>query len=260
MKPGIVYNASPETISQEYCTFRGQASCFQLLTEGDYAETITATEIQLSGDSEFITSDRHDTLIFVREGDATLIIEGGSGRDEAEMSSGSSALVISGSTFLWKNGARLKALEISIPDATNPFARRITSEREAYVPFIQQGENIKGDATGDRQFEVLYSAENGSAGATMFIGFIPPSGAPAHYHLYDEVCHIVRGGGELHVGEKVQSIKPGSTFVVAPRLLHSIVNNREEDLWILGTFRPAGSPAAAYYPDGKPAPGYTEVD
>ena len=37
------------------------------------------------------------------------------------------------------------------------------------------------------------------------------------------------------------------------------MNDREEDLWILGTFRPAGSPAAAYYPDGRPAPGYDEV-
>ena len=260
MKPGIVYNSSPETVDEEYCTTRGEASCFRLLTEGDYAETITATEIQLTGNSTFISCDSHDTLIFVREGSATLIIEGASGNFEAEMASESAALIISGSTFLWKNGVGLKALEISIPDATNPFSRRITSERKNYTPFVKQGENIKGDATGDRQFEVLYSADNGSAGATMFIGFIPPSGAPAHYHLYDEVCYILRGGGELNVGDKVQVLQPGSTFVVAPRLLHSIVNNREEDLWILGTFRPSGSPAAAYYPAGRPAPGYTEIE
>ena len=260
MRPGIVYNASPESIGEEYCTTRGEASCFRLLTDGDYAETITATEIQLTGNSEFISCDSNDILIFVREGSATLIIKGPLGNFEEEMSCESAALVVSGSSFLWKNGVGLKALEISIPDATKPFSRRITSERKSYTPFVRQGESIKGDATGNRQFEVLYSADNGSAGATMFIGFIPPSGAPAHYHLYDEVCHIVRGGGELRVGNKVQIIQPGSTFVVAPRLLHSIVNNREEDLWILGTFRPSGSPAAAYYPDGRPAPGYTEVE
>ena len=260
MKPGIVYNASTETIEEEYCTTRGEASCFRLLTEGDYAETITVTEIQLTGNSEFISSDTHDTLIFLREGCATLIIRSPLGNFEEEMSCESAALVLSGSSFLWKNGVALKALEISIPDATTPFSRRMTSERNSYTPFVKRGENIKGNATGDRQFEVLYNADNGSAGATMFIGFIPPSGAPAHYHLYDEVCHIVRGGGELRVGNKVQVIQPGSTFVIAPRLLHSIVNNQKEDLWILGTFRPSGSPAAAYYPDGRPAPGYTEVE
>ena len=117
----------------------------------------------------------------------------------------------------------------------------------------------KGKATGNREFEVLFDESRGSSGATMFVGFIPTSGAPAHYHLYDEICHIVRGGGTFVVGDTKVPIGPGSTFMVVPRMLHSIVNEREEDLWILGTFRPAGSPAAAYYPDGRPAPGYDEA-
>ncbi|MFM2159877.1 MAG: hypothetical protein RLY39_408, partial [Actinomycetota bacterium] len=29
---------------------------------------------------------------------------------------------------------------------------------------------------------------------------------------------------------------------------------------LLGVFRPQGSPAAAYYPDGRPAPGYSETE
>jgi mannose-6-phosphate isomerase-like protein (cupin superfamily) len=260
MKPGIVFNASPEAISKEYRYQRGSASCFQLLTHGTYAEAITATEIHLTGDAAPLLSESHDTLIFVRDGKATLIIESDTGTFTEEMHSGSAALVTSGSTFNWKNGSELKALEVAVPDKSKPFSRRMTLERKAYIPFVHQGTEIKGDATGDRQFEVLYSAENGSAGATMFIGFIPTSGAPSHYHLYDEVCQIVRGGGELHIGETIQELTPGSTFVVAPRLLHSIVNNRDEDLWILGIFRPSGSPSAAYYPDGRPAPGYLEID
>jgi len=78
--------------------------------------------------------------------------------------------------------------------------------------------------------------------------------------LYDEVCHIVSGGGELEVEGELQELLPGSTFMVSPRLLHSVRNSRNEDLWILGTFRPPGSPAAAFYPDGTPAPGYNGVD
>lgn len=265
MKPGIVFDASPETISEEYRYLRGSASCYRLVTQGTYAETITATEIHLTGDAVPLISEAHDTLIFVRAGSATLIIESEAGNFTEEMSAGSAALITSGSTFLWKNGQGLKSLEVSIPDRTKPFARKNTQERKSYIPFVRQGEDQKGedqkgDATGNRQFEILYSADNGSAGATMFIGFIPTSGAPAHYHLYDEICQIIRGGGELHIGETIQPIQAGSTFVVAPRLLHSIVNNRDEDLWILGIFRPSGSPSAAYYPDGRPAPGYVEVD
>ena len=93
----------------------------------------------------------------------------------------------------------------------------------------------------------------------MFVGFIPTSGAPAHFHLYDEICQIISGGGRLETYGKKQELVPGSTFAVVPRMLHSLINDRDEDLWVLGIFRPQGSPAAAYYPDGTPAPGYSEV-
>ena len=254
MKPGVVFSASSGLIEKEYLSQRGDGQCFELITSGDYAEAINVTEIHLDGDATAVKSVARDTLIFVREGSAILTIDS----DDYPVSPETAALVPSGSSFNWKNGNGLKALEIGIPDKSLPFARRNTVEAKNYQPIVKQGSVASGDATGNRQFEVLYDAQNGSAGATMFIGFIPPSGAPAHYHLYDEVCHIVRGGGEVIVGESVQKISAGSTFVVSPRLLHSIVNDRDEDLWILGIFRPAGSPAAAYYPDGTPAPGYVE--
>ena len=155
-------------------------------------------------------------------------------------------------------GESLRALEVSVPDFSGPFARKQSSPTQSYSRFVEQGLADKSGATSNREFEVLFDATNGSAHATMFVGFIPPSGAPAHYHLYDEICHIVKGGGELHIGDTIQELAPGSTFIVAPRLLHALVNNRDEDLCLLGIFRPQGSPAAAYYPDGKPAPGYIE--
>jgi mannose-6-phosphate isomerase-like protein (cupin superfamily) len=88
----------------------------------------------------------------------------------------------------------------------------------------------------------------------MFVGFIPTSGAPEHYHLYDEICVIVGGSGVLHTTGRAQPLEVGSAFHVAPRLLHALENPNEQDLWVLGVFRPEGSAAAAYYPDGRPAP------
>jgi quercetin dioxygenase-like cupin family protein len=117
------------------------------------------------------------------------------------------------------------------------------------------GATNKESASSDREYETLFNENNGSRGATMFVGFIPSSGAPDHYHLYDEICVIVRGAGGLVTTERpLQELKKGSAFHVAPRFLHAIHNPNSEDLWILGVFRPEGSPAAAFYPDGRPAP------
>ena len=70
----------------------------------------------------------------------------------------------------------------------------------------------------------------------------------------------VRALHSVVVEGESQDISTGSTFSIVPRLLHSVVNSGSEDLWLLGVFRPQGSPAAAYYPDGRPAPGYSETE
>ena len=36
-------------------------------------------------------------------------------------------------------------------------------------------------------------------------------------------------------------------------LVHSLENTGDRELELLGVFRPSGSPAEAYYPDGTPA-------
>jgi hypothetical protein len=35
--------------------------------------------------------------------------------------------------------------------------------------------------------------------------------------------------------------------------VHCLANTGDSELRVLGVFRPAGSPAEAYYPDGTPA-------
>ena len=66
---------------------------------------------------------------------------------------------------------------------------------------------------------------------------------------------IVRGNGAFASPDgSEQKLIKGSAFHVSPRLLHAIHNPNEEDLWILGLFRPEGSASAAFYPDGRPAP------
>jgi mannose-6-phosphate isomerase-like protein (cupin superfamily) len=257
MKPGKVFNA--RTLAPEDVSVRGQGQCFELIKSGNYAEGMTATEIHLTGNASPKGSKGCDTLIFVRSGTASLEIIGSEIDNSVQVSAGSAVHINSDESFFWSNGNELAALEVSIP-ITGPFARKQSSPTEIFQRHVKQGASNKGAATGSREFEVLFDAKNGSSAATMFIGFIPPSGAPDHYHLYDEICHIVSGVGSVVVDGENQEISTGSTFSVTPRLLHSVVNSGNEDLWLLGVFRPQGSPAAAYYPDGRPAPGYVETD
>jgi mannose-6-phosphate isomerase-like protein (cupin superfamily) len=257
MEPGKVFNAS--TLVGDDVFVRGQGQCFSLIKAGTYAEGMTATEIHLTGNASPKGSTDCDTLIFVRAGSASLEIIGSDEENSVKVESGSAIQVRNGESFFWANGNDLVALEVCIP-VTGPYARKQSSPTEIFQRHVKQGVSDKGAATGSREFEVLFDANNGSSAATMFIGFIPPSGAPDHYHLYDEICHIVSGTGSVVVDGVERKISAGSTFSVSPRLLHSVVNSGTKDLWLLGIFRPQGSPAAAYYPDGRPAPGYVEVD
>jgi mannose-6-phosphate isomerase-like protein (cupin superfamily) len=88
---------------------------------------------------------------------------------------------------------------------------------------------------------------------TQFVGHIPPGRAPDHFHLYDEVGYILEGEGAFHVGEESAPLRPGSCFHLPARLVHSLENFGPGAMQVLGVFRPAGSPAEAYYPDGAPA-------
>jgi quercetin dioxygenase-like cupin family protein len=107
----------------------------------------------------------------------------------------------------------------------------------------------RGTATAGRQFVLGASC----ASATQFIGLIPPGRAPDHFHTYDEVIYVLAGEGLLEIGGEREPLRPGSCIHLPKRLVHCVANPGENELRLLGVFRPAGSPAEAYYPDGTPA-------
>jgi len=77
--------------------------------------------------------------------------------------------------------------------------------------------------------------------------------APAHYHLYDEVIYVLEGDGVMHMNASQTPVHPGSAIHLPARKLHTLANSGPGVMRVLGVFRPAGSPAAAFYPDGAPA-------
>lgn len=197
------------------------------------------------------SDDRHDELLYVMNGLGTITVAGQQLQVEPTMA----VQVQAGETWQVEVAeGELHLLSFLIPAPVTPWAAQLAKPVDRVVHVAALGAQLAQAATGDRMFEVLFNRERGSRGATMFVGFIPTSGAPEHYHLYDEICVIVRGTGMLHSRGVVQPLEPGCAFHVAPRFLHALENPNVEDLWVLGVFRPEGSAAAAFYPDGTPAP------
>lgn len=215
-----------------------------------YAEPMTLRSLRtVDGEPAQVTDERHDGYLYVLGGEGRIAV----GAQVHEVGEHDAVQVHAGECWSALDPG-MWLLSFLVPAPVTPWARMLAKDTSRVEHVASLGQQVAQAATGDRQFEVLFGASRGSRGATMFVGFIPTSGAPEHYHLYDELCVIVRGSGTLHALDRSQPIGVGSAFHVAPRLLHALENPNADDLWILGVFRPEGSAAAAFYPDGTPAP------
>src|SRR5579862_8212501 len=110
-----------------------------------------------------------------------------------------------------------------------------------------------GTATAGRSFFLGPTPDMGCRSVTQFVGLIPPGRAPDHFHEYDEVIYVLEGEGELVIGGEQAPLRPGSCIHLPRTLVHCLANTKDGEMRVLGVFRPAGSPAEAYYPDGTPA-------
>jgi mannose-6-phosphate isomerase-like protein (cupin superfamily) len=113
--------------------------------------------------------------------------------------------------------------------------RRTVSERER--PPIP---------VADRQFKLLVTDELGCRRVTQFVGFIPPSKAPFHYHTYEEAIYILEGEGLVHVEGGSCPFRPGTSIYLPVGLRHCLENPGTRPVRLLGAFYPSGSPAVAY--------------
>ncbi len=104
-----------------------------------------------------------------------------------------------------------------------------------------------------REFRIVADPTTGLRSATHFVGYIPIGRAPDHFHTYDEVIHVLDGEGVMHVGGEERPLGPGTAIELPARTVHCLENTGDRVMRVVAVFRPAGSPAAAYYPDGTPA-------
>jgi quercetin dioxygenase-like cupin family protein len=183
------------------------------------------------------------------EADEVLYVLSGSGRarfggDEHELRPGIALHVPAGTPWSADGDARAVSVLVHDPEPS--------SEPAA----VDCGAVGKGTATAGRQF-VLGAP---SPSATQFIGLIPPGRAPDHFHKYDEVIYVLEGEGYLEIDGEQAPLRPGSCVHLPRTLVHCLANTGDSEMRVLGVFRPAGSPAEAYYPDGTAAVVPTEEE
>jgi quercetin dioxygenase-like cupin family protein len=211
------------------------------------AEVGTLEQIVL--ECEPATSLARDTgsaeeVLFVLEGAGTLTLDG---RDyELEPESG--AYLAPDEHYELRGELTVVAVRISDPEPPAPVAG---AARRAVVRRLD--EQQAHAATGAREFRIVADPATGLRSATQFVGYIPVGRAPDHFHTYDEVIHVLDGEGVMRVGGDERPLGPGTAIELPARTVHCLENTGDRVMRVVAVFRPAGSPAAAYYPDGTPA-------
>jgi mannose-6-phosphate isomerase-like protein (cupin superfamily) len=123
----------------------------------------------------------------------------------------------------------------------------------ARIPVRRLADQEAHAATTDRSFRIVADPSTGLGSATHFVGYVPPARAPDHFHTYDEVIYVLDGQGAFHAGGTSRPIRAGSCIELPARTVHCLENTGQDVMRLVAVFEPAGSPAAAYYPDGTPA-------
>lgn len=111
---------------------------------------------------------------------------------------------------------------------------------------VVSAEDQEEQAAADRSYRVLIDERVGCREMTQFVGRIPKSRAPEHFHEYEEVIVVLGGEGVLHTGEKNAAVGPGSLIFLPRGQRHSLQCTSDEGLRLVGVIHPSGSPAVAY--------------
>ena len=191
----------------------------------------------------------HEEVLFVLDGEGTLQL----GDDVHALEPESGAYLAPGEEYGLANTADrpLRVISVRIPEPADSDEPGAAHANRAVVRRLadQQSES----ATTEREFRIVADPDTGLRSATHFVGYIPTARAPEHFHTYNEVIYVLDGEGVMHAEGNEFELRPGSCIQLPARVVHCLENTGEDTMRVVAVFRPAGSPAAAYYPDGTPA-------
>jgi mannose-6-phosphate isomerase-like protein (cupin superfamily) len=194
--------------------------------------------LQFEGEGEERRDDERDEVLYVLGGSGTVTVRG----EPQALQPGTGVFIARGTPWRLTTAEGLRLLSVLVEEPLP------ATSSHAVIP---PGE--RGTATAGREFTLLARPENGCASVTQFVGHIPQGRAPDHFHRYDEVVYVLGGEGAFHVDGESAPLRAGTCVHLPARLVHCLENHGPGEMNVLGVFRPAGSPAEAYYPDGTPA-------
>jgi mannose-6-phosphate isomerase-like protein (cupin superfamily) len=194
--------------------------------------------LRFDGAGDDHRDDERDEVLYVLEGSAVATVGG----EKQELEPGTGVFVARGTPWQVESADGLELLSVLVEEPLPATASHAV---------IASGE--RGTATAGREFTLLAHPENGCESVTQFVGYIPVGRAPDHFHRYDEVVYVLAGEGAFHVDGESAALRAGSCIHLPARLIHCLENHGPGEMQVLGVFRPAGSPAEAYYPDGATA-------
>ena len=175
-----------------------------------------------------------DEVVYVIEGTGRITVGG----ETHELREGVAVFVARGTPWSAEGDARGVSVLVHEPEPSTGHA------------VIDLNAAESGSATAGRAFLLGATPECGCASVTQFVGLVPPGRAPDHFHTYDEVLYVLEGEGFLEIDGERAPLRAGSCVHLPAKLIHCLANTGDSELRLLGVFRPAGSPAEAYYPDG----------
>lgn len=192
-----------------------------------------------------------ETVLYVLDGDGMVSIAG----HDFAVSAGDGVFVRKGESLAVRSldATPLKMLMAICPSCDSPWGETGDSTPAGSDPFdetfpvrVVSAGNADREATGDRYFKILVGPKIGSRAITQFIGSIPLSKAPEHFHLYEEVICVLSGEGRIWIGDANVPVCPGSLVFLPRKQPHCMECTTDQGLELLGMFYPAGSPAVNY--------------
>jgi mannose-6-phosphate isomerase-like protein (cupin superfamily) len=193
--------------------------------------------LRLQGEVTARRDDARDEVLYVLSGAGTLAADEG----RHELAAGTAAFVAAGVPWSVAGADALEVVAVAVHDP---------EPATGACGVVDLAAAERQSATAGRQFLLGATPELGCSSVTQFVGLVPPGRAPDHFHTYDEVIYVLEGEGFLAIAGEQAPLRRGSCVHLPARVVHCLANTGASELRLLGVFRPAGSPAEAYYPDG----------
>jgi mannose-6-phosphate isomerase-like protein (cupin superfamily) len=219
----------------DYCIHASDSAGGELIRCDEFEQRV----LRFDAPSEERLADEDDEVLYVLAGSGRATIGG----EPAALEPGTAAYVARGVPWRLDEANALELLSVLVHDP-------LPGGTHAVIDVESQE---AGAATAGRMFRLLAHPEVGCDSVTQFVGYIPVVRAPDHFHTYDEVVYVLQGDGLLHVDGETARVRAGTAIHFPARLVHCLENTGPGEMQVLGVFRPAGSPAEAYYPDGRKA-------